>query len=113
MSTSLLSVESLRVTFGVPGSESEVVHDVSFHVDAGERVALVGESGSGKSVSAMSVLRLHDPVHTHYGGRVWFQDRDLLALPPRQLRGVRGNEIGMVFQEPMSSLNPVFPVGRQ
>ncbi len=113
MAQSLLSVESLRVAFGAPGHETQVVHDVSFRVGPGERVALVGESGSGKSVSAMSVLRLHDPVHTRYAGRVLFEDRDLLTLAPRQLRGVRGNDIGIVFQEPMSSLNPVFPVGRQ
>ncbi len=113
MSKSLLSVDSLRVSFGVPGRQTEVLHGVSFDVAPGEKVALVGESGSGKSVSAMSVLRLHDPVHTTYGGRITFEGRDLLDIPPRVLRGIRGSEIGMIFQEPMSALNPVFPVGRQ
>ncbi len=113
MSKALLSVDSLQVSFGVPGRQMPVLHGVSFDVAAGEKVALVGESGSGKSVSAMSVLRLHDPVHTTYGGRIAFEGRDLLDVPPRVLRGIRGSEIGMIFQEPMSALNPVFPVGRQ
>lgn len=113
MTSPLLSVESLRVSFGVPGRQTEVLHGVSFNVAAGEKVALVGESGSGKSVSAMSVLRLHDPVHTSYNGRIQFDGHDLLDVPPRVLRGIRGGEVGMIFQEPMSALNPVFPVGRQ
>ena len=113
MARSLLEVENLQVAFGPPGSRERVVHDVSFTVGRGERVALVGESGSGKSVSALSVLRLHDPVHTAYAGRVEFDGRELLGLSDRALRGVRGRDIGMVFQEPMSSLNPVFPIGRQ
>jgi len=109
----LLQVENLQVSFGPPGDRTRVVNDVSFSVDRGEKIALVGESGSGKSVSALSILRLHDSVHTEYAGRVVFSGRELLGASERVLRGVRGSEIGMIFQEPMSSLNPVFPVGRQ
>ncbi len=113
MTRPLLDVSSLAVSFGPPENRERVVHDVSFRVGSGEKVALVGESGSGKSVSALSVLRLHDPVHTEYGGRIEFSGREMLGMSDRGLRGIRGRDIGIVFQEPMSSLNPVFPVGRQ
>ncbi len=90
------------------------VDDVSWDVDEGETVALVGESGCGKSVSALSIMRLvAPPAGRIVGGRVLFQGRDLLALGEEEMRHVRGREIAMIFQEPMTSLNPVLTIGRQ
>jgi oligopeptide/dipeptide ABC transporter ATP-binding protein len=90
------------------------VDGISYTVDAGETVAIVGESGSGKSVGAMSILRLiPDPPGRIVSGQVMFDGRDLLTLPEEAMRLVRGSEIGMVFQEPMTSLNPVLTIGRQ
>ncbi|WP_198970070.1 ABC transporter ATP-binding protein [Xylophilus sp. ASV27] len=112
----LLDVRQLRVSFG----GKEVVHGIDFHLQAGEKLALVGESGSGKTVSALSLLRL--VPEAQYGGSARFAGleevadktpRDLLALPERQLRGVRGREIAMIFQEPMTALNPLLTVGEQ
>ena len=107
----LLRVESLAVSFG----SKKVVDDVSFQIAPGEKLALVGESGSGKTVTALALLRLlHD---ARLQGSAVFDDgqtrRDLLALPERQLRGLRGDEIAMIFQEPMTALNPLMPVGEQ
>jgi oligopeptide/dipeptide ABC transporter ATP-binding protein len=90
------------------------VDGISYSVEAGETVAIVGESGSGKSVSAMSILRLiPDPPGRITAGEVMFDGRDLLKLPEEAMRRVRGGDIGMVFQEPMTSLNPVLTIGRQ
>jgi ABC-type dipeptide/oligopeptide/nickel transport system ATPase component len=90
------------------------VDGVSFTVDPGETVAVVGESGSGKSVTAMSILRLvADPPGRITGGEVRFAGRDLMRLSEEEMRSIRGGEIGMVFQEPMTSLNPVLTIGRQ
>lgn len=113
--TPLLSIQDLSVTFGRKGEEqSQVVHNVSFDITPGEKLALVGESGSGKSVTAMSILRLHDPAQTHYPtGQIKFQDRNLLDLRDAAMRGIRGSEIAMIFQEPMTSLNPVYSIGDQ
>jgi len=106
MST-LLEVRKLSVSF----SGRTVVHDISFSIAAGEKLALVGESGSGKTVTALSLLRLAgDAV---LGGEAWFDGRDLVSMPERALRGVRGQDIAMVFQEPMSALNPLMTVGAQ
>ncbi|GAB6043680.1 ABC transporter ATP-binding protein [Endothiovibrio diazotrophicus] len=110
----LLQVENLVVQFGREAPRSQVVHGVSLEVGVGEKLALVGESGSGKTVTAYSILRLHDPQQVHYAdGAVRFAGRDLLRAPERELRAVRGREIAMIFQEPMSALNPVYPIGRQ
>ncbi|GAB4216715.1 MAG: dipeptide ABC transporter ATP-binding protein [Rhodoferax sp.] len=103
----LLRVQDLTVRFGA----QTVVDGLSFALAAGECVALVGESGSGKSVSALSMLRL--VADAHISGQAWFDGRDLLGLPESALRGVRGGDIAMVFQEPMTALNPVMTVGQQ
>ncbi|MFZ1089953.1 MAG: ATP-binding cassette domain-containing protein, partial [Xanthobacteraceae bacterium] len=90
------------------------VDGVSYTVEQGETVAIVGESGSGKSVGALSILRLiPDPPGRITRGQVLFLGRDLMSLPDAQMRAVRGGDIGMVFQEPMTSLNPVLSIGRQ
>ena len=110
----LLRVEDLVVQFGREAPRSQVVHGVSLEVGVGEKLALVGESGSGKTVTAYSILRLHDPQQVNYAaGAVHFSGRDLLTLPEKKLREIRGREIAMIFQEPMSALNPVQPIGRQ
>ncbi len=111
----LLEIKDLSVAFRDPsGGFNRVVQSVDFHVAAGERVALVGESGSGKSVTALSILRLHEPSQTRFpSGQILFAGRNLLALNDADMRALRGREIAMIFQEPMNSLNPVQPIGRQ
>jgi oligopeptide/dipeptide ABC transporter ATP-binding protein len=109
----LLSAQDLTITFPVEGRPVEVVRGASFSVDRGEFVGLVGESGCGKSVSALAVLRLVPPPGRIAGGRVFFEGSDLLELPSEEMRRVRGGKIGIVFQEPMTSLNPVFTIGFQ
>lgn len=103
----VLDVRDLQVGF----DDKAVVHGVSFTLAAGEKLALVGESGSGKTVTALSLLRLAGDARL--GGQVLFDGRDLLALPEREMRGVRGGDIAMIFQEPMTALNPLMPVGDQ
>jgi oligopeptide/dipeptide ABC transporter ATP-binding protein len=105
----LLEVKNLRTSFG----PVHAVDNISFNVRRGEAVALVGESGCGKSVTAMSIMRLVAPPGTITGGQVRFKGRDLVAIPESEMRAVRGNDIAMVFQEPMTSLNPVFKIGAQ
>jgi oligopeptide/dipeptide ABC transporter ATP-binding protein len=110
----LLSVRGLRTEIVSPRGSFAAVEDVSFDVGAGERLAIVGESGSGKTVTALSILRLlPEPPARITAGEVHFGGRDLMALPPARMRRVRGREIAMIFQEPMTSLNPVFTVGSQ
>ena len=110
----LLRVEDLVVRFGREEPRSQVVHGVSLEVGVGEKLALVGESGSGKTVTAYSILRLHDAQQVNYArGAVHFSGRDLLKLPEKKLREIRGREIAMIFQEPMTALNPVQTIGRQ
>ncbi len=110
----LLQVEDLAVAFDVPGGSVAAVKGVSFAIRRGETMALVGESGSGKSVTALSVLQLLPyPMARHPSGRIRFEGTDLLGAPERTLRAVRGDRISMVFQEPMTSLNPVHSVERQ
>ena len=113
MDAPLLDVQHLTVTFGGPQNTTRAVDDVSFHVGSGETVGLVGESGSGKSVTAFSILRLLQSPGRVIAGRVLFQGRDLLALPEREMRAVRGAGISLIFQEPMTALNPVMRVGDQ
>src|SRR2546425_5263076 len=110
----LLEVRNLQTHFVTRSGVVRAVDDVSWDVDEGETVALVGESGCGKSVSALSVLRLvAGPAGRIVGGQVVFKGRDLLRLSEEEMRRVRGREIGMIFQEPMTSLNPVLSIGRQ
>ena len=109
----LLDVQHLTVTFGGSASATRAVDDVSFQIMPGETLGLVGESGSGKSVTAFSILRLLQPPGRITGGRVMFDGRDLLALPEREMREVRGARIALIFQEPMTALNPVMRVGDQ
>ncbi len=105
--TALLEVRGLSVAF----AGNQVVHGINFSIAPGEKVALVGESGSGKTVSALSLLRL--VANADLGGQAIFQGRDLLALPERELRALRGRDIAMIFQEPMTALNPLMTVGDQ
>ena len=113
-STPLLSVENLSVAFTQGGRTTLAVDGVSFSIDKGETVALVGESGSGKSVTALSVMKLLPyPAASHPTGRILFKDTDLLTAPDKALRSVRGNNIGIIFQEPMTSLNPLHTIERQ
>jgi oligopeptide/dipeptide ABC transporter ATP-binding protein len=109
----LLAVRELAVSFGTLRGRLRVLDGLSFEVAPGEVVGLVGESGSGKSVTALAVMRLLGEQGAIDGGRVLLGGRDLTALPEREMLGVRGAEIGMIFQEPMTSLNPVFSVGFQ
>ena len=113
MTAPLLDVQNLTTSFRRDGAWREVVHGVSFTVNPRETVALVGESGSGKSVSALSLMRLTPRDSSRSGGRALFEGRDLLALPEAEMRKVRGDAIAMVFQEPMTSLNPVLTIGFQ
>ena len=110
----IVRVEDLRVRFHARGGEVRAVEAVSFEVGRGETLAVVGESGSGKSVTALSILRLlPSPPARVEAGRVWFGGRDLLTLSEAEMRDVRGNAISMIFQEPMTSLDPLMTVGRQ
>jgi microcin C transport system ATP-binding protein len=110
----LLTVDRLSLRFGRGEESADVLHEVSFTVAPGEKYALVGESGSGKTVTALSLLKLHDQTQVTYpSGRVLFGGRDLLSQDEAEIRKVRGREIAMIFQEPMTSLNPVYPIGAQ
>ncbi|MGO7685761.1 ABC transporter ATP-binding protein [Rhizobium ruizarguesonis] len=111
--TDVLSVERLTTSFLVDGVWKPVVRDVSFTVAPAETVAIVGESGSGKSVTSLSIMRLLQADTSRVEGRVMLGGRDLLALPENAMRQVRGNEVAMIFQEPMTSLNPLFTIGDQ
>ena len=110
-SSTLLSVESLSIGFTTASQSIQVVHDATFSIGHGERLALVGESGSGKTITALSVLRLSPDAH--YSGRILFDGRDLLSADLAEVRRIRGREIAVVFQEPMSALNPLFTAGDQ
>ena len=110
----LLDVENLRTHFRAQdGTAIRAVENVTFSVDEGETLAIVGESGSGKSVTSLSIMRLLPAQSARSSGVVRFRGRDLLGLTEHEMRAIRGNEIGMVFQEPMSSLNPVLTIGHQ
>jgi peptide/nickel transport system ATP-binding protein len=109
----LLEVTNLQTHFRVPGGVNRAVDGVSFHIEDGETLAVVGESGCGKSVTANSILRLVPEPPGKIAGSIKFQARELLTLPERAMRALRGKDIGMIFQEPMTSLNPVLSVARQ
>jgi peptide/nickel transport system ATP-binding protein/oligopeptide transport system ATP-binding protein len=110
----LLSVDTLRTYFYTADGVSKAVDGVSFEVAKGKTLGIVGESGCGKSVTALTILRLiPEPPGKVVSGSITFKDQDLLQFSPRQMRAVRGNQISMIFQEPMTSLNPVFTVGDQ
>jgi oligopeptide/dipeptide ABC transporter ATP-binding protein len=109
----LLRVERLTTTFETAAGPVPAVNDVSLEILAGETLGLVGESGSGKSVTALSIMRLVQPPGHVAAGRVTFKGRDLITLPERDMRAVRGADIALIFQEPMTALNPVFTIGDQ
>jgi ABC-type dipeptide/oligopeptide/nickel transport system ATPase component len=110
----LLKVEDLVVSFRTDAGYVRAVDGASFEVDEGATVGIVGESGCGKSVASLSIMRLiPSPPGRVESGKVTFKGRELLGLPDREMRKVRGNEISMIFQEPMTSLNPVYTVGTQ
>ena len=112
--TALLSVRDLSVMFRQDGKETLAVDHVSFEIEEGETLALVGESGSGKSVTALSILKLLSyPMASHPSGEIFFHNQDLMKLDEDGLRKVRGKDIAMIFQEPMTSLNPLHTVERQ
>ena len=114
MSAPLLQIENLKTHFFTDDAVVRAVDGVSLHVQAGETLAVVGESGSGKSVTALSVLRLFaQPPGRVVEGRILFEGRDLLTLSDREMRSVRGKSIAMIFQEPMTALNPVYTCGDQ
>lgn len=109
----LLEVSDLRTHFATPDGVIRAVEGVSFHVDPGETVCIVGESGCGKSVTSMSILRLIPEPPGKIAGSIRFEGRDLLKVSEKEMRAIRGNAISMIFQEPMTSLNPVLTVGQQ
>src|SRR3954470_3275506 len=113
MSAPVLEVEDLRVRLRTPRGPADVVNGLSYAVGAGETVAVVGESGSGKSVSVLALLGLLPPRVATVTGRALLHGEDLLTMRPERLRKVRGPGVGMVFQDPMTSLNPVLTIGRQ
>lgn len=111
--TPLLDVRNLSTSFFTEKGEVRAVQDVSFAINPGQTLALVGESGCGKSVTALSIMRLIESPGKIVQGRILFQGQDLVTLPDAELRHIRGKSIGMIFQEPMTSLNPVFTIGDQ
>jgi peptide/nickel transport system ATP-binding protein len=113
MTLPILSVSNLTTSFRVEGLWKPVVREVSFSIAPRETVALVGESGSGKSVSALSIMRLTPPVASRVEGSIALDGRELVTLPEDEMRAIRGNEVAMIFQEPMTSLNPVLTIGSQ
>src|SRR5262249_34121889 len=114
VSAPLLAVQDLSVAFRQGGKETLAVDKVSFQVANGETLAIVGESGSGKSVSALSILKLLNyPAASHPSGKIMFKGQDLIAADEDAMRQVRGNDITMVFQEPMTSLNPLHTIVQQ
>ena len=114
MTEPLLKVENLSVTFKTQMGDIEAVKNISFEIAKGENLAIVGESGSGKSVTALSLLRLHDEKQVRYPtGAIHFGGQDLIQASEANMRAVRGCDISMIFQEPMTSLNPVFSIGAQ
>ncbi|WP_279390778.1 ABC transporter ATP-binding protein [Alkalihalobacillus sp. LMS39] len=112
---SLLEVKDLKTYFYIDNKVAKAVDGVSFHIEKGETLALVGESGSGKSITSLSVMRLipEPPGKIEKGSSIKLDGKELLSLSDKEMTNVRGNDIGMIFQEPMTSLNPVFTIGNQ
>src|ERR687893_2208737 len=113
MAAPLLEVEDLRVHFETEDGLVKAVDGISYSVDRGQTLGIVGESGSGKSVSSLTVMGLTRARNAHISGTVRFEGKDLLGASDEELRGVRGNEIAMIFQDPLSSLHPFYKVGKQ
>jgi len=113
MATPLLEVRNLKVSFRTEDGTVRAVNDISFSVSPGETLGIVGESGSGKSVSMMSVMRLIIDPNARFEGEVLYKGQNLMGLTQDQMRHIRGSEIAMIFQDPMTSLNPVYQVGWQ
>ena len=113
MAEELLKVENLSIDYKIEGGYLSAVNDVSFSIEPGQVMALVGESGCGKSTIAHTVMRLSIDHNEKIGGHIYFQGRDLLALSEPDMEKVRGKEIGMIFQNPLDSLNPVYRAGTQ
>src|SRR5581483_9550816 len=113
VSDPLLTVEDLRVQFSTDDGIVHAVDGISYTVEPGQTLGIVGESGSGKTVSSLTTLGLTRASNTKIEGRIMFEGRDLVTLPDDELRKIRGNEIAMIFQDPLSSLHPFFKVGKQ
>jgi len=114
MEKPVLNVQDLHISFSVYGGEVQAVRGVNINVNSGEAIAIVGESGSGKSVTAQAIMRLiSTPPGRINKGQIWFNDKDLLALSEKEMQQVRGRDIGMIFQDPMTSLNPTMTIGMQ
>ena len=114
LNETILDVKNLKTFFHTDDGIAKAVDDVSFSVKKGETLGIVGESGCGKSVTSLSIMRLiSDPPGFFAGGEIRYNDEDILKIPESELRHIRGNKISMIFQEPMTSLNPVFTVGNQ
>src|SRR5438105_14558514 len=109
----LLEVNDLKTYFRTDDGIVKAVDGVSFSVDKGRTLGIVGESGSGKSVTCLSIMGLHAKKTSIISGQALFQGNDLLTMNPRRLRDIRGNQIAMIFQDPMTSLNPVYTIGKQ
>ena len=113
MAERLIEVKDLKVQFATEDGIVRAVDGVSFDLDRGEVLGIVGESGSGKSVTAMTIMGLTRDINSRFGGEVEYQGRNLLELSDAEMQNYRGNEIGMIFQDPMTSLNPVYRIGEQ
>ena len=109
----LLEVNNLQTHFPTRGGLVKAVNDVTFHIDEGELLGLVGESGCGKSITALSIMRLISAPGKVAGGEILFKGENLLGFSDERMRQIRGNDIAMIFQDPMTSLNPVYTVGEQ
>lgn len=113
MSENILDINDLRTSFFVEGNEIKAVDGVTFQVPKGKTLGIVGESGSGKSISALSILQLIENPGKIVGGSINFKGEELTEAKNSRMRDIRGNEISMIFQEPMTSLNPVYTIGQQ
>lgn len=113
MSKNILEIENLNVKFETENGKINAVRNVSFNIEAGKTLGLVGESGCGKSVTTKTILRLHDEKTSFINGKINFEDKNILNLNKKELSDLRGNNVSMIFQNPMTSLNPLIKVGKQ